>query len=239
MSKIKQILGSSLFLVGQIVTMIIFSLITATIGRLYPPVPRAHFIAYWAKFINWWLKVCCNIDYQVTGLENLPEEPSMILSNHQSAWETIVFQVIFPAQSHVLKRELMWIPFFGWGLAANFPLVINRAKKTEALKQLVRLGKERLEQGRWIVIFPEGTRQPVGHPGTYQAGGAYIAVQAGAKIVPVAHNAGKYWPKKGFLKKPGTIQVVVGKPIDTEGRKPREINQEVEHWINSELQQLV
>ncbi len=239
MNKLKQTLGSILFLAGQIITMIIYSLLTATIGRLYAPVPRARFIARWARFINWWLKLCCNIDYQVTGLENLPDEPSLILANHQSAWETIIFQIIFPAQSHVLKRELMWVPFFGWGLAANFPLVINRAKKTEALKQLVRQGKERLAQGRWVVIFPEGTRQPAGKPGTYQAGGAFIASRAGAKIVPVAHNAGVFWPKKSFIKKPGTIQVVVGEAIDTTGRKPREVNKEVESWINGQLERLV
>lgn len=238
MSKTRQIIGSSFFLLGQIFSLVIFSSLVITIGRLYAPVPRARFVANWARFINWWLKFCCHIDFKVVGLEHLPSKPSMILANHQSAWETIMFQVFLPPHSQVLKRELMWIPFFGWGLAANLPLAINRSKKTEALKQLIRQGKERLDSGRWILIFPEGTRQHVGQVGKYQAGGAYIAAHTKVDIVPVAHNAGEYWPKKSFLKTPGTIQVIIGKPIPTTGRKPRELNQAVELWINTQLQEM-
>jgi len=159
MNQLRIIIGSSLFLLGQILSLLVFSVLTITIGLAYSSVPRARFIANWAKFIRWWLKICCRIDHQVIGLENLPDQPALILSNHQSAWETIVFQTIFPPHSQVLKRELMYIPFFGWGMAANFPIAINRAKKTEALKQFLRQANDRWASGRCILISPEGTRQ--------------------------------------------------------------------------------
>lgn len=235
----RQLIGNIVFVIGQSVSTILLSPVALLLTPFLSSLQKAAFIGQWANFIRWWLKICCRIDYHVTGMENVPDTPSVILANHQSAWETIIFQRIFPAQSYLLKKELLWIPFFGWGLAANEPIAIDRGQKTKALKQLISQGIERLKVGRWIVIFPEGTRMPVGKPGKFQAGGAYIASKAGVQVVPVAHNAGLFWAKgSAFGKKAGTVELVIGPPIETKGRKPREINAEAEQWILETLQTL-
>jgi len=235
----RQFIGNLAFVIGQITSTILFSPVALLLSPFLSSLQKAAFIGIWANFIRWWLKVCCRIDYTVEGTQNMPSEPSVVISNHQSAWETIVFQNIFPSQSYLLKKELLWIPFFGWGLAANEPIAINRSQKTKALHQLITQGKERLKSGRWIIIFPEGTRMPIGHPGKFQAGGAYIASKAGVPVVPVAHNAGAFWGKhQAFHKKPGTVRVVIGPAIDSKGRKPREINAEAEAWILKTMQTL-
>ena len=235
----RQFIGNIAFVIGQVVSTLLFSPVALILSPFLSSLQKARFIGLWAGFIRCWLKICCRIDFHVNGLENLPDEPSVVISNHQSAWETIIFQKIFPAQSYLLKKELLWIPFFGWGLAANEPIAINRAKKTQALQQLISQGKERLKSGRWIIIFPEGTRRPVGQPGTFQAGGAFIASKAEAPIVPVAHNAGVFWSKRNsFKKNPGTVEVVIGPVIESEGRKARELNLQAEEWILQTLQTL-
>ena len=235
----RQFIGNIAFVIGQVVSTLLFSPVALILSPFLSSLQKARFIGLWAGFIRCWLKICCRIDFHVNGLENLPDEPSVVISNHQSAWETIIFQKIFPAQSYLLKKELLWIPFFGWGLAANEPIAINRAKKTQALQQLISQGKERLKSGRWIIIFPEGTRRPVGQPGTFQAGGAFIASKAEAPIVPVAHNAGVFWSKRNsFKKKPGTVEIVIGPVIKSEGRKARELNLQAEEWILQTLQTL-
>lgn len=230
--KIKQFFGNLLFVIGQALSTVLFVPLVLVVTPFLCSIKKAQFIGYWARFMAWWLKLCCNITFRITGAENIPKEPSIVLSNHQSAWETIIFQRIFPPHSQLLKRELLWIPFFGWGLAANQPIAIDRSNKTQAIQQLVSQGKQRLADGRWIVIFPEGTRMSVDQPGEYQAGGAFIACKAGASVVPVAHNAGHFWPKKKpFSKNPGIVDVVIGEPIDSNGMKPRELNKQVEMWI--------
>ena len=228
-------LRSLLFLIGQIVTTVIHSINVSLFAWLLPPIARAKFVGVWAQFMQWWIKVMLNLDYEVIGTENLPDHPAVVLSNHQSAWETIMFQNILPPQTHLIKRELLWIPFFGWAMAVNLPIAIDRSKKTSALSKLVSQGKDRLAKGRWIIVYPEGTRMPYGQLGTYQAGGAYLACKTGAPIVPIVHNSGKYWPKSAFLKKPGTIRVVIGPTIPTAGRKPKEVNQEVADWARATL----
>ncbi len=172
------------------------------------------------------------------GLENLPNTPSVILSKHQSAWETIAFQTIFPPQAWVLKRELLWIPFFGWGLAATRPIAIDRSQGVRALDSVVKQGIQRIEEGRWVVVFPEGTRTAPGEKGRYNPGGAMLASKAQVPVVPVAHNAGEFWPRRGFIKKPGTITVSIGPPIETKGRKAKQINAEAEAWTENEVEQL-
>lgn len=235
----RQFLGNLLFVFGQVVSTLLFSPVALVISPFLSSTQKAAFIGLWAEFIRWWLRLCCRIDFVVSGLENLPEQPSVVVSNHQSAWETIIFQKIFPTQSYLLKRELLWIPFFGWGLAANEPIAINRSKKTKALQQLITQGTERLSKGRWIIIFPEGTRMPVGQPGPFQAGGAFVACKAGVPLVPVAHNAGVFWSKKrSFFKKPGTVEVVIGQAIDCKERKARDVNLEAETWILNTVQDL-
>ncbi len=235
----RQFIGNIAFVIGQVISTILFSPVALVLSPFLSSLQKAQFIGIWAGFIRWWLKICCRIDFHISGLENLPDKPAVVISNHQSAWETIIFQKIFPAQSYLLKKELLWIPFFGWGLAANEPIAINRAKKTQALQQLISQGKERLKSGRWIIIFPEGTRRPVGQPGTFQAGGAFIASKTAAPIVPVAHNAGVFWSKRNsFNKKPGMVEVVIGPVIESKGRKARELNQLAEEWILKTIQTL-
>ncbi len=228
---------SLVYAAGQVLTAIILSLVAICCFFL-PSLTRARVISIWARFNIWTLKTVCGISYRVAGAENIPSEPSIIIANHQSAWETLGLQLIFPPQSYLLKKELLWIPFFGWGLAMNRPIAINRSKKTRALDQLIRQGMIRLNEGRWLVIFPEGTRRPPGKPGEFQAGGAVIAARSGHTIVPVAHNAGVFWPKNGLRKYPGVIDVVIGPGIDTAGRKSREINQETESWIKKALEKI-
>ncbi len=230
-------LRSLLYLIGQSVTAVIISLIAICCFFL-PSLTRAKIISIWARFNIWSLRILCGIRFRVSGVENIPSQPSVIIANHQSAWETLCFQLIFPAQSYLLKKELLWLPFFGWGLAMNRPIAINRAKKTKALDYLIKQGSIRLNEGRWLVIFPEGTRMLPGSPGKFQVGGAMIAAQSGREIVPVAHNAGLFWPKNGFLKYPGVIDVIIAPTIETEGKKTREINQQVESCIYQNLQKL-
>jgi len=162
----------------------------------------------------------------------------VILSQHQSAWETLAFQEIFPPQVMVLKRELLWIPFFGWGLALMSPIAIDRARGMAALRELARKGRERLAQGFWVVIFPEGTRVPVGQKRAYQQGGAWLAVNCGVPVVPVAHNAGKLWPRNAFLKHAGTVTVRIGPRIDTAGRQPKDVIAQVKSWVEAQQETL-
>lgn len=227
-------LRSSLFLLGQIITAPIFTLV-AFIALPFNPVTRNVLISGWARSMIWWLRITCNIRHEVTGLENLPKSPSIILSKHQSAWETLAFQAIFPTQVYVLKRELLWIPIFGWGLAMSSPIAIDRSAGREALKKLVTSGAARLKKGLWVVIFPEGTRKAPGEKGKYQIGGAWLATHTQTQVVPVAHNAGRYWAKNSFIKKPGVIKLHIGKPIQTAGLKADALNQQVEQWIESEM----
>ena len=229
-------LRSGLFFVGQVITAPIFTLI-ALLALPLNPITRNNLISGWARSMLWWLKVTCNIRYEITGLENIPHSPTIILSKHQSAWETFAFQAIFPTQVYVLKRELLWIPRFGWGLAMSSPIAINRAAGREALKQLVEKGKDRLAKGLWVVIFPEGTRIAPKKRGKYHIGGAWLAVHTQTPVLPVAHNAGDFWPK-GFIKTPGVIQMHIGTPIQTAGLKTDALNQQVENWIEAEMETL-
>ena len=229
-------LRSGLFFVGQVITAPIFTLI-ALLALPLNPITRNNLISGWARSMLWWLKVTCNIRYQITGLENIPHSPTIILSKHQSAWETFAFQAIFPTQVYVLKRELLWIPIFGWGLAMSSPIAINRSAGREALKQLVEKGKDRLAKGLWVVIFPEGTRIAPKKRGKYHIGGAWLAIHTQTPVLPVAHNAGDFWPK-GFIKTPGVIQMHIGKPIQTTGLKTDALNQQVENWIEAEMETL-
>ena len=227
------ILRSLLFLLGQVITAPIFTFI-ALLALPLNPVTRNQLISGWARSMIWWLRITCNIRHEITGLENIPSTPSIILAKHQSAWETLAFQAIFPTQVYLLKRELLWIPIFGWGLAMSSPIAIDRSAGREALKKLVSHGKDRLAKGLWVVIFPEGTRKAPGVRGKYNIGGAWLATHTQTQVVPVAHNAGEFWPKNGFIKRPGVIQIHIGKPIQTANLKADALNSQVENWIEAE-----
>jgi len=192
-------------------------------------------ITRWTTFNLWWLKVTCNVSYEVEGKENIPAGPAVILSKHQSAFETMVYQRIFPPHVWLLKRELLWVPFFGWGLAMLEPIAIDRKAGRRALQQLLEIGTRRLAAGRWVVIFPEGTRVMPGERGRYAPGGAMLAVRSGCPVVPVAHNAGEFWPRRGFVKRPGTIRIVIGPTIDTRERSAQEVNAMAEQWIEETM----
>lgn len=228
---------SVLFFLGVLIVTPIFSILVILLFPL-PNVTRSRIASSWAHFVMWWLRVTCNLNYEVRGQENMPDHPSIILSKHQSAWETIGLQTIFPPQVWVMKRSLLFIPFLGWAFVALAAIPIDRSAGREALKKLVENGKDRLARGLWVVIFPEGTRTAPNEKGKYHIGGAWLAAKTGTTVVPVAHNAGQYWRKNAFIKYPGTIQVVIGQPIETEGLKPDQVNKQVEAWIETTMSTL-
>lgn len=228
------LLRSLLFFIGQAITAPIFTLI-ALLAMPLNPILRNDLISGWARSMLWWLRVTCNIRHEITGLENIGNSPTIVLSKHQSAWETLAFQAIFPTQVYVLKRELLWIPIFGWGLAMSSPIAIDRSAGREALKKLVAKGKTRLDQSFWVVIFPEGTRIAPGERSKYHIGGAWLATHTKTPVLPVAHNAGVYWAKNTFIKKPGVIKMHIGNLIQTAELKADALNQQVESWIEAEM----
>jgi len=230
-------LRSSLFALFQLVTTPVF----AIVGLLLFPLPlsaRYRFISTWSRLMLAGAESILGIRYRVLGAENLPPPPFIVLAKHQSAWETLAFQVIFPPQVWVVKRELLWIPFFGWGLAMLAPIAIDRASGPRALKQLLEQGRERLARRFCIVIFPEGTRVAPGRRGNYQVGGAWLAVKTATPVLPVAHNAGELWRRRAFVKRPGVVTVSIGAPIDTRQLTPDELIRRVEDWIESEMQRI-
>jgi 1-acyl-sn-glycerol-3-phosphate acyltransferase len=192
-------------------------------------------ITRWPAFVIWCLKHICQLDYQVQGREHLPSKATVIASKHQSAWETLAFQNLFVQPTWVLKRELLWIPFFGWGLRLIRPIAINRSSGRRAMQQVIEQGTASLARGQSVIIFPEGTRVNPGQHKRYGLGAATLAIAADVPIVPVAHNAGTFWRRKEFIKRPGTVQVVIGPPIETTGKTPTQITQEVEHWIEATM----
>jgi 1-acyl-sn-glycerol-3-phosphate acyltransferase len=199
---------------------------------------RYRVIIGWNRMALWLIRRLLGIEHEVRGRENIPGEPCVILSKHQSAWETITYSTIFPPHVYVIKRELLWIPFLGWGLGVMSPIAINRAHRKVAMQRLIELGGERLKQGFSIMVYPEGTRVAVGRRGVYKLGGAVIAVNNGARVLPVAHNAGLVWPRNSFRKYPGKVTVVIGPAIDTGGLTPEQVTRRVEDWIEGEMERL-
>jgi len=231
------LLRSCLFAAFQIVITPPFAVISL-LTFPFDPFTRYRVITTWTRLVLWGAETICGIRYRVLGAENVPAQACVVLSKHQSAWETLAFQVIFPPQVYVIKRELLWIPFFGWGLAMLSPVAIDRTAGMRALKQMLAQGKDRIARGFWIIVFPEGTRIAPGARGTYQTGGAAMAVHAGAPVLPVAHNAGTCWGRHAFRKYPGTITVSIGKPIDSRGKKAAALTREIETWIETEMPRL-
>jgi 1-acyl-sn-glycerol-3-phosphate acyltransferase len=231
------VLRSAAFAAGQAVSTVLFA-VAGTFALAIPLQQRCALMRQWTRFNFWWLKVTCGIDFVVEGRENIPSEPGIVMCKHQSAWETLALQLIFPAQTWILKRELLWVPFFGWGLATLCPIAIDRSAGTQALRKLAAAGRRTLDRGLWIVVFPEGHRMPPGERGKYQVGGASLAVSTGAHIVPVAHNSGLVWPRNSFIKRPGTVHVVVGPLMEVRGKTARQLIGEVENWIETTMQRL-
>lgn len=230
-------LRSTLFLLAQIIVTPPYSLL-ALCTFPFSRMTRYRIISQWSRLIIWLAGSLLKIDYRIIGAEHLPETPAIILSKHQSAWETLAYQVIFPPQVLVLRKSLLFIPFFGWGLALMSPIAITSSSPQSALRQLLKKGEARLRQGFWVVIFPEGTRVAPGETGTWQAGGALLATHSQTPVVPVAHNAGEVWGRRAFLKYPGTITVSIGKTIEAADLKPAELLARAAGWIESEMQRI-
>ncbi|HEY3645417.1 MAG TPA: lysophospholipid acyltransferase family protein [Gammaproteobacteria bacterium] len=197
------------------------------------------FAEAWVDVVFWSLRHICRIDWNIEGLDNIPAEPGIAYWKHQSAWETLAQLKVFPKQSWVLKRELMWIPLIGQALLAIKPIAIDRKSGHTAVNQVLAGGAKRiLEDGMWVMIFPEGTRMPPGTTRRYGISGALLAEKTGRPIVPIAHNAGDFWRRNAFLKYPGTIQVRVGKPMYAQGIKPEDLNREAQAWIETRMREI-
>lgn len=199
---------------------------------------RYKVLTRWASFNLWCLEKLCGLTYVVEGKENIPAGNGIIFCKHQSAWETLALQQIFPPQTWLLKRELLWLPFFGWGLAMLGAIGIDRSSGSQAFAKLVEHGMDRLQRGIWLVIFPEGTRVAPGAQKKFHKGGALLAAKTAFPVVPVAHNAGTFWPRHSIVKRPGTIKVVIGPVIDSSQLRANEINKRAEQWINETVQRI-
>lgn len=221
-------------------------------------IPWALFVLLVAPFagpsrIYWlcarWLKLAVDsgtfilgIKNRVTGLENLPtgeKDSVVLLVKHQSTWETLLMPAIMPRPlAFVFKKELLWVPFFGWAMACMDMIHIDRSQGSQAFKKMVASGKRLTSQGTWVILFPEGTRIPRGETGEYKTGGTRLAIQCGVPVVPIAVTSAKCWPRKAFIKTPGIVDISIGKPISSEGRRPDELMAEVQAWIEAEVRRL-
>lgn len=220
---------------------LVLAIVTPPLGILalflggLAPMTRYRIMTKWADIVMWCAWHMLGLRYRVLGLENLPAEPAVVLAKHQSAWETIAFQHILPPVCFVLKRELLKVPFFGWGLGRMPNIAIDRGAGKDALAQLVDQGAARLAEGFWVVVFPEGTRVAPGKTRRYKPGGAWLAHKTGVPVVPIAHNAGELWGRNAFHKRSGEILVSIGPAIQTAGRSTEEINKEAQAWIEGEM----
>lgn len=233
-----QALGSIVFTTFLLLWTLGYAAFFVLVGRFVSHRRRFSLIEWYAKRIFDVLRVTCRLDYRVEGLENIPDEPHVAYWKHSSAWETFGQFLVGPPKVIVLKHELIYIPFVGSGLRLLRSIDVKRGAGASAVNQVVGQGRSRLAEGLSVLIFPEGTRVAAGETRNYGVSGALLATRAKCKIVPVAHNAGYYWPRRGLIKKPGTVHVVVGPPIDAADREPREINEEAQAWIESTITRL-
>jgi 1-acyl-sn-glycerol-3-phosphate acyltransferase len=220
-----------------------FVILSALLAMLHAPLvfvtapfldfeQRYRFVNLWSRAIMWLLQHLNGVRFDLHGLEHIPKGRAVVvMANHQSPWETFFLQLLVSPQATILKRELLWIPFFGWGLALLKPIAINRSAGSQALKTVLREGAARLAEGISVMIFPEGTRQPPGTIGRFNSGGAMLAARAGVDVLPVAHNSGDCWPGRSVMRYPGTIRLVVGEPISARGKSAKALTAEVAHWI--------
>ena len=228
---------SALFWAGFIITTVLFGS-AIILAYLLPSDWRLHIARYWGRSNLLLLRLLCGLSYKVEGAEHIGEQNCIVLSKHQSTWETISLHALLPCPRWVFKRELLVIPFFGWALACTDPIAINRAAGRKAVRQLVEKGIDKLKRSKWIIIFPEGTRTAPGADTKYKMGGAVLAAESGYPVLPIAHNAGEFWPRHSFIKYPGCITVRVGPMIETKGRDANEIMQQTRDWIETQMEQI-
>jgi len=231
-----QWLGSIVFTVWMFVWTASYTLVFIAIAWALPFRMRFALAQPWARMIMASLRFTCRLDYTVEGREHIPPGNHIALIKHSSAWETFAQVLLVPPHVWVLKRELMWVPGMGWGLALMDAIAVNRGAGGAAVRSVMEQGRRRLAEGRWVVIFPEGTRMPAGETRRYGVSGALLAAENDRLIVPIAHNAGYFWPRRGLYKRRGTIRVVIGPPIRAAGRDPREVNAEAQAWIEAHSQ---
>ncbi len=230
---------SLLYMAWLIVTVAPYAVIVVTLSIFIRGARLYRFALGWVHLSVWGARVICGIRSHITGMENLPDGPAILLSKHQSAWETLAFPLIMPRPlAYVFKRELLYVPFFGWALGRLDMVHIDRSKRAEAFGRVEKQGGRILKQGNWIIMFPEGTRTARGEQGVYKTGGTRLAIATGAQVVPIAVTSARCWPRQAFIKTPGVVEVSIGQPISPEGRKPAEMMAEVEQWIEAEMRRL-
>lgn len=232
------LLRSAIFYVGYILAAIFFGTSGILLFRFAPYRLRAPYLLLWNRFTLRWLSLTCGVKYQVVGNDSLPNTPFVVLSKHESQWETFYLQLALHPIATILKKELLNVPAFGWGLRLMKPIPIDRSSPREAIRQMMQLGEQRLAEGMSVLVFPEGTRTAPGESSRYAKGGAGLAIKAGVPVLPVAHNAASFWPPQHWTKRPGTITVSFGEPIETEGRSPAEVTEQARLWIEAEAERL-
>lgn len=233
------LLRSLLFALFQAITLPPYGIMLVLVAPFLPLHARYKLTIGWPRLTIWAARVILGIRWQWKGYHNLPKGPAVLLSKHQSAWETLAYVSWMPTElCFVFKRELLFVPFFGWGIALLKMIHINRRQGGKAMEQILRQGKQRLTEGRWVIFFPEGTRIAPGKQGKYRSGGTRLACAAGVPVVPIAVNSGDCWPRNAFVKTPGEITISIGKPIDSSGKTPDALMDEVERWIESEMRVL-
>jgi len=238
MNKFIMIVRSLLFYALYLLIVLSFGLVATLSGPFLSYINRHRLLTTAGMLINKSLSLTCGIKVQVDGLENIPHTPCVILSKHQSTWEVFFLQRLFMPVSTILKRELLQIPFFGWGIRLMHPIAIDRSNPRQAMVQVMQQGKQRIAEGNRVVIYPEGTRTPYGKTGNYGRSGAALAISAGVPVVPIAHNSGFCWPAHQLIKRPGKIHVVIGKPLETTDTTSQKLTEEVKAWIEEQQLQL-
>lgn len=232
-------LRSALYMAWLIGTVIPYGTAAVLMSLLVRGTPLYRFCVGWVRMALWGSEVICGMRPHVQGMENLPDGPVILLSKHQSAWETLAFTAMMPRpMSFVFKRELLYVPFFGWALGRLDMVHIDRSRRAEAFNRVETQGRRLLAQGNWIIMFPEGTRIARGDKGTYKLGGTKLAVVTGVPVVPVAVTSARCWPRQAFIKRPGVIEMSIGRPIASVDRTPSDLMAEVEAWIESEMHRL-
>lgn len=233
------VLRSTLFYLGYVSVTIVWATLSVLVAWAMPLPRRYDFIiGIWTRMVLWWLRASCGIRVRVSGLSHIPPEPCIFLSRHESTWETLWVPTLASPQAPLVKRELLHIPFWGWAFAMVRPIAIDRGKPNTALRQFIARGKDRLARGMYIALFPEGTRLPTGQRGKFYRGGAALAAATGTPLVVIAHDAGRFWPARQFLKYPGEITVEISEPVPAVGNRSSEINELCENWLHDAMARL-
>lgn len=232
-----QYLRSSIYWLGFILTTVVFGLLII-LALPFSADFRLNIARLWGRTNLFMLKWICGLDFQVEGAEHVQQQNAIVLCKHQSTWETIALHTIIPSGRWVFKRELLKIPIFGWALASTDPIAIDRGAGKKAVRQLVEKGRDKLKRGKWVILFPEGTRTAPGAETRYKIGGAVLAAESGFPVLPIAHNAGEFWARHSFLKRPGCITVRIGEMIPTKGRDASDIMQQTRDWIEAQMQDI-